>query len=208
MINARMRQRTGEAPKHQALGTFCVAFFPEAGSSLIVFCAVTPTCGCNRRCRAGPGAPGRASGRSQAPWHGGPSAPGGPYRLVPLPGHCRGTVGALPCPPAGNPRAPGSAPSLRGTRVPPAGTARSPPVTAATSARGPPPIGWAGGREAGTRPDGRCDWLEFAGAGRGAGRARSAPGRLPRERPRGRCRARCRTCGRKSWFDNEEKNFF
>lgn len=40
MINDRMRHRTGEA-----LGTFCVAFFPEAGNSLIVFCAVTPTWG-------------------------------------------------------------------------------------------------------------------------------------------------------------------
>lgn len=85
VINDRMRHRTGEAAKHRALGTFCVAFFPEAGSSLIVFCAVTPTWGWNRRCWAGPGAPGRASGRSQAP--------GGPCHLAPVPGGCRGIPG-------------------------------------------------------------------------------------------------------------------
>lgn len=158
-----MRHRTGEAAKQQAVGTFCVAFFPEAGSSLIVFWAVTPTCGWNRLPSAGPGPPGRASGRSQAPPHGRPSAPGWPCRLTAVPGE----LAALPGPPSGNPRVPGSAPSLPRVR-----RARRPSPRQPRPGARPPAGGGASARRAlrlaGSAP----------GAGLGAGRARNAPGRF------------------------------
>lgn len=167
-----MRHRTGVAAKHQTAGTFCVAFFPEAGSSLIVFCPVTPTCGWKRRSWSWA----QSAGTRLRPLAG-PAArlPLGPTRAVP-PRPGAGMLLALPGPPAGNPRVPGSAPSL--PRAPPAGTARLPPVTAATSARSPPP---SGGRSLG-HTSAAIGW-NAPGAGRRAGRAGNAPGRLRREQP-------------------------
>lgn len=200
MINDRMRHRTGA--KHQAVGTFCVAFFPEAGSSLIVFCAVTPTCGWKRRSRAGPAAPGRASGRSQAPPHGRPL----PRRAVPpgpaaggLPERCRAHLQVIHACQARLHRS-------RGTRVPPAGTARPPPVAAATSARRPPPIGWADGRGRGLGQTGVA--IGWNVPGRGEGRAEPGAPRSGSRRngPEGDAGISAEPCEKCGLFNNEAKS--
>lgn len=118
--------------------TFCVAFLPEAGRSLIVFWAVTPTCGKTRSLTdglSGTGSPAQGGGsgrgpalqpRSRGPKREAcpaPAPPGGPSRrreppsgFSPAPPPSRGAAGRLPPhPPTASPRGP-RPPSARPSR--------------------------------------------------------------------------------------------
>lgn len=89
-------------------------------------------------------------------------------------GTSRPAAGAVPCPPAGNPRVPGSAPSLPRDARPSRGHG-APAARHRGNLRAEPASHWLGGREgAGPRQNGRCDWLQYGGGGAG-----HSPGAAP-----------------------------